>query len=40
MGCLQEISFGNDLTSRINDFDGYDGENIGSCDLYDDFSNV
>lgn len=40
IGCLQEISFGNDESSRIQNFTAYRGVNIGSCDLYDDFSNV
>lgn len=40
IGCLHDITFGNDLTSQISDFSSYDGENIGSCDVYDDFSNA
>lgn len=39
-GCLQDISFGNDIESHISDFSAFDGENIGSCDLFDDFSRI
>ncbi|XP_055376615.1 protein eyes shut [Condylostylus longicornis] len=39
-GCLQGISFGGDPNSEIKDFSPYQGENIGSCDLHDDVTNI
>lgn len=39
-GCLQDITFGSEpQVYRIDDYSQYEGENIGSCELYDEFIN-
>ncbi len=39
-GCLQDIAFGSDpQVYRIEDYSQYEGENIGACELYDEFNN-
>lgn len=36
-GCIRDFSFGNDADLQIEDFSVYEGQNIGVCDLYDEF---